>query len=228
VVLTGPVLIVSPHAMDEVLGCGGSMAILADSGTTVTTLVLFGDGKGADAARRDACCASSKVLGTDVPSFAELPENAGDTVPLGDVIGIVEKAIREASAATVLVCHGGNLNIDHQVAFRATMTAVRPVPGAKVRTFLTYEIPSATDWTTPGHGPPFRPNFFGDIELGLERKLAALSQPGADCRPWPHARSIEAVRNLALARGASVGLGAAEAFSLERCVSDISEPSTTL
>ena len=66
------------------------MAILADSGTTVTTLVLFGDGKGADAARRDACCASSKVLGTDVPSFAELPENAGDTVPLGDVIGIVE------------------------------------------------------------------------------------------------------------------------------------------
>jgi LmbE family N-acetylglucosaminyl deacetylase len=210
--------------MDEILGCGGCMATLADARVTVATLVLFGNGKGADAGRREASCASSEILGTSVPTFAGLPENAGDTVPLGDVIGIVEKAIRAASAASVLVCHGGNLNIDHQVAFRATMTALRPAPGLGVKAFLTYEIASSTDWTTPGFDAPFRPNYFADIEPGLERKLAALSQAGADCRPWPHARSIEAVRNLALARGASVGIGAAEAFSLERFVASIPDP----
>ena len=38
-------------------------------------------------------------------------------------------------------------------------------------------------------------------------------------RPWPHARSIEAVEHLARWRGAQVGLEAVEAFSLLRQVS---------
>jgi len=37
-------------------------------------------------------------------------------------------------------------------------------------------------------------------------------------RPWPHARSLEAVESLAKWRGASVGVIAAEAFVLGRAI----------
>ena len=214
----GPVLIVAPHPMDEVLGCGGCMALLSDAGHDTHTLVLFGSGEGRHAERRQASLRASEILGTRAPDFVGLPENAGDTVPLGKVIGIVEDALRLSRATIVLASHGGNLNVDHQIAFRATVTAVRPAPGVTARRFLSYEIPSSTDWTTPSFAAAFRPTNFFDIERSLDRKIEALSQPGPDCRPWPHAWAIEAVRNLALARGASVGIGAAEAFCLERHV----------
>lgn len=49
-------------------------------------------------------------------------------------------------------------------------------------------------------------------------KLAALDCYQEEMRPWPHARSREAVEHLARWRGASVGTGAAEAFCLMRHV----------
>ena len=215
-----PILVVAPHPMDEILGCGGSMALLADAGHDVHIVVLFGTGGGADAGRRDACINAASDLGAQRPAFAGFPENASDTVPLGDVIGIVEDRLRQTEACMVMVSHGGNLYVDHQTAFRAAVTAVRPAPGARVQHVLTYEIPSSTDWATPGFDAPFRPTTFFDIEAALDRKIGALSHPGADCRAWPHARSIEAVRNVARGRGVSVGLPAAEAFMAERQIGD--------
>ena len=50
--------------------------------------------------------------------------------------------------------------------------------------------------------------------IGL--KLEALRAYHTEMRPWPHARSFEAVEHLARWRGASAGVHAAEAFVLGR------------
>jgi|SRR3990170_1556372 len=212
----GPVLIVAPHALDEVLGCGGTIALATAAGRKVHILVLCGDGAGHDGKRRAAASGAAELLGSEPPRFAGFPENASDAVPLGKVIEVIERTVSELRPETVYVSHGGNLNVDHQTAFRAAATALRPVPGSPVIEFFAYEIASSTDWAPPGFGTPFEPNRFVEIYSVLERKLAALELYSFDMRSEPHARSIAALANLARLRGASVGVRAAEAFLVLR------------
>lgn len=214
----GPVLVIAPHALDEVLGCGGAMARAADAGRKVYVLVLSGDGQGVDGKRREAAGKAAALLGAEPPRFAGFPENKSDTVPLGDLVSVIEKAVNELRPSTVYVSHGGNLNIDHQTTFRAAATALRPVPGSPVAEFLAYEIASSTDWAPPGFGESFRPTYFVDIGNALARKIQALELYAFDMRPEPHARSIKALENLARARGATAGFAAAEAFAVLRMI----------
>lgn len=213
-----PVLVVAPHALDEVLGCGGTMALEAQAGRDVFTLVLSGDGTGLDAKRREAAGQVADLLGTQPPRFAGFPENRGDTIPLGEFVCAIEKTVNELKPSTVYVSHGGNLNIDHQTAYKAACTALRPMPGSPVAEFFSYEITSSTDWAPPGFGQSFQPTHFVEITNVLEQKLKALELYAFDMRPEPHARSIAALKNLAQARGASISVAAAEAFSTLRVV----------
>jgi LmbE family N-acetylglucosaminyl deacetylase len=209
-------LVVAPHAMDEVLGCGGALLRLTAAGTAIRTLVLCGDGTGRDGPRRGAAMRAAAILGLEPPSFCGFAENRSDAIPLVELVGRIEAAVGEFRPDTVLVSHGGNLNVDHQNAWRATMTALRPVPRHPVRRIYGYEIVSSTDWAPPGWGEAFQPQMFVDIASGLDRKIEALAAYGDEMRPAPHARSPEAIRALAVTRGMSVGLPAAEAFTVVR------------
>jgi LmbE family N-acetylglucosaminyl deacetylase len=210
------VLVIAPHALDEALGCGGTMARHADEGDDVHVLVLFGDGTGRDAARRVNAEKAAAILGARPPRFAGFPENRSDTLPLLEIVGVIEKCVSELKPEVVYVSHRGNLNIDHQTSFRAAVTALRPVPGSSVRALYAYEILSSTDWAPQGLSEPFRPNCFVDITRQLERKLSALEAYGDEMRPAPHARSLENARALAKVRGATVGVAAAEALLVVR------------
>jgi N-acetylglucosamine malate deacetylase 1 len=59
----GGVLIIAPHALDEVLGCGGVAALAAAAGHRVDVLVVFGDGQGHDSKRRESAQADADILG---------------------------------------------------------------------------------------------------------------------------------------------------------------------
>ncbi len=210
------VLVIAPHALDEALGCGGTMARHVDEGDTVHTLVLFGDGTGRDAQRRSNALAAANILGSNAPRFAGFPENRSDTIPLFDIVGAIERCVNEIKPQTVYVSHGGNLNIDHQTSFKATATALRPVPGSPVCKIFTYEILSSTDWAPEGFGAEFRPNRFVNITTQLDRKINSLQAYGDEMRPSPHARSLEGVSALAKLRGGTVGFEAAEGLSVLR------------
>jgi len=60
------------------------------------------------------------------------------------------------------------------------------------------------------------PTRFVDIAATLEAKLAALECYAAEMRPAPHSRSVEGIRAQARLRGHSMGLEAAEAFTVLR------------
>lgn len=210
------VLVIAPHGLDEALGCGGTMARHADEGDKVHTLILFGDGTGRDAARRINATTSAEILGSTSPRFAGFPENRSDTISLLDIVGLIERCVSEIRPQIVYVSHGGNLNIDHQTSYRASITALRPVPTSPTQAIYAYEILSSTDWTPPGLGGEFHPQLFVDIGRQLERKLKALEVYGDEMRPSPHDRSIENCRRLAELRGNGVGLSAAEAFLVIR------------
>jgi LmbE family N-acetylglucosaminyl deacetylase len=164
------------------------------------------------AAARRACA----ILGTKAPRFVGLADNRLDSMPLLDVVRHVEAVVEEVRPEVVYTHHGGDLNVDHRVSHQAVVTACRPQPGQLVRRICAFEVPSSTEWQTPGEERAFAPNWFVDIDRYMGAKRQALVAYTSEMRRWPHARSMQAVVSLAQWRGASVGMQAAEAFSLVR------------
>jgi LmbE family N-acetylglucosaminyl deacetylase len=224
----GTALVVAAHPDDEVLGCGGTIARLADAGQFVHVLLLAdgensraaADGSGvavgAVAARNAAAEQACRTLGCASVESLALPDNRMDGLVLLDVVKEIEARIARHEPTMVLTHHGGDVNVDHQVAHKAVIVACRPVPGNSVRELLFFEVPSSTEWCPRGSGDSFAPNYFVDVSTTLNRKLAALDAYASELRDFPHPRSRRAIEALARWRGATVGVAAAEAFVLGR------------
>src|SRR5207344_2354270 len=117
-----------------------------------------------------------------------------DTVPLLEVVKLVEDLIEKFKPAVIYTHHPGDLNIDHGVVHRAVLTATRPLPGLSVREIYAFEVPSSTEWAFQRLEPVFRANVFVDVSATLEAKLAALACYEGEGRRFPHPRSPEALR----------------------------------
>ncbi len=223
------VLVVAAHPDDEVLGAGATMARLAREGRAVETLIL-GEGVTSRLARRtdadpnalhalvDASVEAAERLGTSPPTHAGLPDNRFDQLDLLDVVKIVEERVAAVQPSLVLTHHAGDLNVDHQVTARATLVATRPQPAHPVRTVMSFEVVSATEWAFTTVAPPFNPSVFVDVTDTLAVKLHALEAYGEELRDFPHPRSLEGVTAQATRWGTVVGVRAAEAFHLVRSI----------
>jgi len=222
-------MVIAAHPDDEVLGCGGTISRLAREGHSLSIAIL---GEGASSRRKTRGRASkreilnlrkkattvSKILGARELFLFGLPDNRFDTVPLLDVVKIVERFITDFVPDVIYTHHGGDLNIDHTVVNRAVLTATRTIQGQPVRELYAFEVPSSTDWAFQSLAPAFRPNYFVDISATLGLKIRALSQYETETRPFPHPRSPEAIAAIAQRWGSIVGCEAAEAFDLIRGV----------
>lgn len=223
------VLVVAAHPDDELLGCGGTAARLAQDGHTVNMAIL-GEGitsRSATRAEADHRALSglrecshevAKLLGVKELSLHGLPDNRFDTLPLLEVVKIVEGLVERFRPSAVYTHHGGDLNVDHQVVSRAVLTATRPVEGHPVRELYMFEIASSTEWAFQQLSPAFKPNVFVDIEQTLSLKLKGMRMYESEARQFPHPRSAEALTAIAQRWGSAVGLKAAEAFEAVRLV----------
>lgn len=224
------VLVVVPHPDDEVLGCGGTIARHISNGDNVFVLILAeGITSRANSREprkdlkklkllREAALRASSILGVTGTEFHDFPDNRMDSVALLDVVKVVEKCVKRIQPTVVYTTFSGDVNIDHQICYKAVVTTCRPQPGMSVSTLLSCETLSSTEWQPPLNSIQFSPNFFVDISMTLSIKLKALEAYKTELREWPHPRSLKAVENLAKYRGSSVGVHAAEAFMLARCV----------
>ena len=222
------ILVVAAHPDDEVLGCGGAIARHGDAGDHVQLLIVA-EGATSRQQQRDRSQASvdlfaldlaaqraASILGATGVELLDLPDNRLDSLDRLDLIKQIEERIERHQPQVVYVHHAGDVNVDHRRLHEAVVTACRPTPGHPVRRLLSYEVASSTEWQPPGSAPTFQPNWFVDISAQWPRKREALAAYASEMRPWPHARSIEAVEHLARWRGAQVGVEAAEAFCLLR------------
>ena len=215
------VLVVAAHPDDEVLGAGATIARHAKDGDKVTLLILASglDSRGpADADAHHALHhqaeTSAAILGAHELRFAGFPDNRMDTIALLDVVKTIEDIAGRINPHTVYSHSARDLNVDHEIAARAVATTFRPLPNAPVTRLLAFDVPSATDWNPSA--PPFAPTVFIDATATLETKLKAIACYAGELRPFPHARSLDAIRARAVAWGTHVGLAAAEPFELLR------------
>jgi LmbE family N-acetylglucosaminyl deacetylase len=223
------VLVVAAHPDDEVLGCGGTIARFAAEGANVSILILANGltSRVEHDPIRDATALkvhherarrAAALLGVKDVVLGGFPDQKMDTVPLLDVTQTIERELARVQPEVVFTQHGGDLNMDHVITFRATMTATRPIEGCVVKHLYAYEIPSSTEWSFQQFEPRFSPQVFYDITSHLENKIAAMQIYESEARNFPHPRSPEALRANARRWGSAVGVHAAEAFCCIRSV----------
>lgn len=224
------VLIIAAHPDDEVLGCGGTIARLSMEGNSVYTLIL-GEGVTSrdeyrDRAKREGeieklkreAQNAGKVLNVKKTYIFDFPDNRFDSIPILDIIKVIERIKGEVNPDIVFTHHHGDLNIDHQITCRAALTACRPYAGERLREIYSFEVPSSTEWNAPTAASYFIPDYFVDISNSLDKKIEALKEYETETREYPHPRSPEALDISARQWGIKVGLEAAEAFKVIRII----------
>jgi LmbE family N-acetylglucosaminyl deacetylase len=219
------VLCIAAHPDDEVLGGGGTLARHAAEGESVHVCILS-DGVTSryddeDAAneeikrRRDRARRACNTLGATVSLYG-FPDNSFDTVPLLDIVQTIESEIESHNPSMIYTHHHGDLNIDHELTCRATITATRPLAGSNIERVLAFETLSASEWSIPKSDNAFQPTSFVNIEEHLETKLEALTVYESELREPPHPRTVETVQKNAEVWGAKAGIEAAEPFTVLR------------
>ena len=215
------ILVIASHPDDEVLGCGGTLNKHIQNGDAVKVVTMT-DGVGArngnkkdKEERSNAFYQSLSVLGINEFKKFDFPDNQMDTIPMIEIVKVIEEIIMCFQPSRIYTHHPGDLNIDHRITFNSVITACRPVPGCNVKEILCYEVLSSTEWAF-GHNQPFVPNFFIDISKTFDAKITAFSLFTNECMRQPHSRSLSNITNLARYRGNTVGVDYAEAFTVCR------------
>lgn len=224
------ILVIAAHPDDEVLGCGGTLSKYSDVGSRIRVVFLA---EGITARyqpeeftnpevveqielRNQNAFRAADILGiprdqifTSTRSCCRL-----DQLALIDLTKSIEEHLTDFLPTRVFIHSPHDPNVDHQVAHRASLAALRPIRDSQPKAVYAFEVLSSTEWNPM---QPFTPNFFTGIgKIGLDRKVAALAAYGDEMRPSPHPRSPQVIKALASFRGSQAGLMFSEAFTLIR------------
>ena len=225
-------MLVVAHPDDELLGLGASMHRLIHEFKVTAHVVILGEGITSRSDKRDTkkwehelkthrknIQQAQKAIGYHSVSVHDFPDNRFDTVALLDIIKIIEKEKKAFKPDVIFTHHGGDVNIDHQRTFEAVVTACRPMADEKVKTIITFETPSGTEWRAPTDPRHFLPNLFIAVtKKDVDAKIKGMESYEFEKRLYPHPRSPEALKIQAQRWGVSVGCEFAEAFCLVRSI----------
>lgn len=165
-IIQGPLLVVSPHPDDDVIGCGGLIQQAVAQGEFVHTVHLTSGENGAPGTapavvlewrERDAR-AAGELLGIGRIEFFEEPDGA--LLPTASVVDRLADYIAFHRPRTILIPHPLESHPDHNAATLAVQ-ALGPLAGVDV---LTYEV-----WTPM---PIYA--YVVDISEQMERKVEAI------------------------------------------------------
>jgi len=215
------ILVLSAHPDDEVLGCGGSIARWSEEGHNVYVHVIS-EGTTAQydeseiKTKRDASERVKKILGIKEIFHDNLPDAKLDTIPILDIVKLLENSVSRIEPEVLLTQHFGDISQDHRAVFKAASIVSRPTQHNSIKRFLSYEVPSGTEWGAFSYPErSFKPNYIIDITGHLKKKLAAMKEYEIELREPPHPRSIKGIENLAAFRGQSSGFTYGEAFMIQ-------------
>ena len=221
------VLIISPHADDEVIGCGGLLNRCNYLGIKVHVNVFAissyrsqATGKQVDAEERYEELKRSMGVINSQASFeviykgAPAVESYLDTVPQIELVSNLDTWI-DNFKPTVIAYPYPSHHQDHRAVHDACVSALRPSPYSRdIKMKLVYEYPYYDAWNPSAirSGKMYLPMSRSDINL----KLAAFNQYKSQVQRTKgdllHPESIEA---FARTRGMECGFEFAEAYYLQ-------------
>ena len=213
-------LVVVAHPDDEVLGAGATIYKLIQEGHKVAVATMANHAAArvniSDTLVQDQE-ESMKILGVNKLYTANFPNIKMNTVPHLELVQFIEKCIEDFNAEIIITHHPSDTNNDHVMTSYSVQAASRLFQRKKnilpLKGLIYMEVLSSTEWSFDSSANRFIPNYFIEIGLdGLDKKLEALSKYKGVMREYPHPRSEESLKGLAVYRGCQAGCNYAEAF----------------
>lgn len=136
-VAPGPVLVVAPHPDDEIIGCGGVIALHHDRGDAVHVAMVTGGEAGGDASER---LAESRAAAAELGPADVTPLGAPDGSVAGDA-HLPQRLAAVLDAVQPRIVYAPSpfeMHPDHVATLRATLSALRGRDAD--RTLLLYEV----------------------------------------------------------------------------------------
>lgn len=143
------VLVLAPHPDDEIIGCGGALALLKEQGAEVSIVILSDGAMGGDnpdgqladlraEESRHAAC----VLGIPEPSFWSLPDRS---LTYGEVlISRIRSEILAKDPEVVFLPSPTEIHPDHQAVALSGAEALRRLQGQRLALFYEVGVPLPT------------------------------------------------------------------------------------
>jgi LmbE family N-acetylglucosaminyl deacetylase len=209
------ILILAAHPDDETLGCGATIAKLASDKNNYIKLVTFTDGVSSRESnlknRNLKLTKVSQILGINNFDIGNFPDNKMDSIPLLEVCKFIEQKVK-FNPDIIFTHHPECLNIDHNIVYRATITAFRPQKKNSTE-INCYTVSSSIEYN------PLKAinyNVYYDVEKYYKKKISALKVYKNELRPYPHPRNTQSIINHLKTTGSEVGLKFSEKFHLVR------------
>ena len=214
------VLVFAPHPDDETLGCSGLLLKLKKNGSNLNWLLfteMTKDG-GYDVsdikAKRIQIEKVKKIY--KFKKTYELGYNPGslDEVSSSEIIAKIKKILSDLKPDTILIPHHADIHTDHQVAHKLIISSSKSFRSKYIKTIMSYETLSETEFTSSSRENVFLPNIYFDISPFIEKKIEIMKIYKNEIMKHPYPRSISSIKAQARLRGSRIGSSYAEAFSL--------------
>ena len=221
------ILVVAAHPDDDLLGCGGTL-IKALSLKASIKILFLGEGVSsrfdfghenskesikAKKKRMQECINSLNFIGIKNYVFEDRFCTRFDELPLLNLVKSIEREILLFKPTLIFTHNVSEVNIDHQITYKAVEVATRPTKKLSVREIYSFEVVCSGNWT---FNKSFVPTTYVDISKEFKKKLKAWSFYKNETKPFPFPRSKKGLETLAKFRGMQSFLNYAEAFKLER------------
>ena len=223
------ILIIAAHPDDEVLGCGGlikkkiknnnkvRIVFLAEGVTARYSLNEINNKKVLKKSneRNNNALIALKTLGVKKNEIflRDIPCCRLDNLNQLEIIKIIEHHIKQFRPNEIYTHWHGDVNIDHRIAYQATIAATRPIYNFNIDLVASFEVLSSTEWNFK---ESFNPNYFEDISDFINFKIKAIKLYKDELKKFPHSRSTKSIISLSNFRGVQSGFKNAEAFKIIR------------
>ena len=213
------VLIIAPHADDEVLGAGGTLLKLRENGFSINWLLVTAPNKNLNwnkeqyDNRKNQIDKVANIIGFDNVYKLNLPSSSLDNIPFGEVVNSISEVINDLKPNEIFIPHKGDIHTDHGIVHKASVSSSKSFRHPYINRILVYETLSETEFGLD-RSNPFNPNLFVDISNFLEKKIELMKIYSAEISDFPFPRSIKSIDALAKFRGSTASYNAAEAFEI--------------
>ena len=199
------ILVFAPHADDEVLGVGGTIARHVADGDEVVLAVLTGSGDDIhplwpeslwEAIRRE-CINSSKILGISDVIFENLPAACLDSTSAWKINSAIENIILKVQPSIIYTPFLHDLHKDHSAIAYGVHVATRSYlkSASSIKKVLAYET-CQNSYRSTSLSQSFQPNVFVNIEPTLDVKIEAMKAYESQLQPDGLPRSIATIKAL--------------------------------
>lgn len=208
------ILVIAPHADDEVLGCGGYLLHQSKAGAEIGIIIGTIGGKDSrqDYSVRkkefDTVCDCLNAKGCCM--FRD-KDAMLDTIPSVRITSALDKAI-DAMCPDEIFLNYRSRHQDHIKMYDCTMASLRLREGYMPKLIALYEYSFVAD----GLQMPLGGSMYHDITDNIRDKIVLFSLYKSQIRKPPSPLNHDGIRTLAAFRGMECGVQYAEKFYIQK------------